>query len=177
MHRRSITLLALALSCCDGSHGFSISQTEPSLCDAGAGPDGGAHGDAEACDAAPGHATITAKVAGLRNNTGKVFFALFSSADGFGKNKALRGGTTAIDAQTSSFTFHDVPPGVYGLSFFHDENENSGLDTNALGIPTEGFGFSNNAKGTFGPPDFEQIRFEHNDATANQDLVMQAAYY
>ena len=32
-------------------------------------------------------------------------------------------------------------------------------------IPKEGYGFSNNAKGTFGPPAFEKTIFEINENT------------
>ena len=49
--------------------------------------------------------------------------------------------------------------GKYAFRFFHDENSNGKLGTNWLGIPNEGFGFSNNAKGTFGPPAFEKTVF------------------
>jgi uncharacterized protein (DUF2141 family) len=41
----------------------------------------------------------------------------------------------------------------------HDENENSKMDFNFLGMPLEGYGFSNDASGTFGPPSFEDAAF------------------
>lgn len=43
-----------------------------------------------------------------------------------------------------TYTFRDVKPGTYALSVFQDENNNGKLDTNFLGIPKEGWGFSNN---------------------------------
>ena len=52
-----------------------------------------------------------------------------------------------------------VKPGTYAVSTFHDENSNGKLDTNLLGIPTEGVGASNNAKGHFGPPKFDDAKF------------------
>jgi uncharacterized protein (DUF2141 family) len=52
----------------------------------------------------------------------------------------------------------DMPPGAYALSVVHDENGNGRLDTR-LGIPREGFGFSNNPRIWFGPPSFESARF------------------
>ncbi len=185
MNRPSLlAALALTLTCCSSGQGFSIAQAEPLGCDAGAGSDGGGDGhaavsgDAAAvCGDVPAHADITAHIAGLRDNAGQVFVALFDSAGGFHDNHALRGGTAGISNQSAIFVFHDVPPGSYAVSFFHDANENGELDTNALGIPTEGFGFSLDGKGTFGPPDYDQIRFDHTDATPNQDLVMHANYY
>jgi uncharacterized protein (DUF2141 family) len=45
------------------------------------------------------------------------------------------------------------------VSVFHDENSNSKLDTNFMGIPREGVGASNKAKGHFGPPKFHDASF------------------
>jgi uncharacterized protein (DUF2141 family) len=51
--------------------------------------------------------------------------------------------------------FENVVPGRYALSFIHDENDNKKLDTNLIGIPKEGFGYSKDAMGRFGPPKFD----------------------
>jgi uncharacterized protein (DUF2141 family) len=60
-----------------------------------------------------------------------------------------------------------LKPGKYAFKYFHDENNNNKkMDTNVIGIPKEGYGFSNNAKGRFGPPDFKDTIFEiKNDTT------------
>jgi uncharacterized protein (DUF2141 family) len=52
----------------------------------------------------------------------------------------------------------EMPAGAYALSVIHDENGNGRLDTR-LGIPREGFAFSNNPRIWFGPPSFESARF------------------
>jgi len=49
--------------------------------------------------------------------------------------------------------FPGVAPGRYAVSVFHDENSNGKMDTNFIGIPREGVGASNNAKGHLGPQD------------------------
>jgi len=46
------------------------------------------------------------------------------------------------------------------MKYFHDENKNKKLDTNWMGIPREGYCFSNNAKGPFGSPWFKEMLFE-----------------
>lgn len=61
--------------------------------------------------------------------------------------------------------FKDLPRGSYAVRYFHDENGNDELDTNILGIPKEGFGFSNDAFGRFGPKDFEEWLFPVNGDT------------
>jgi len=54
--------------------------------------------------------------------------------------------------------------GKYAVSVFHDENSNGKLDTNFLGIPREGVGASNNAKGHFGPRNSARQRFNSRAA-------------
>jgi uncharacterized protein (DUF2141 family) len=56
--------------------------------------------------------------------------------------------------------FLDIPAGTYTLVIVHDENMSSKLDTNWLGIPTEGYGFSNDAKVMLGPPSFSYMNTE-----------------
>lgn len=50
----------------------------------------------------------------------------------------------------------DLPDGPLAISVFQDANANGRLDMNAMGMPMEPYGFSNNAAGNFGPPKFEQ---------------------
>lgn len=55
-----------------------------------------------------------------------------------------------------SVVLKNLPEGPLALSLFQDANANGRMDMNAMGIPVEPFGFSNNAAGNFGPPKFEQ---------------------
>jgi len=48
----------------------------------------------------------------------------------------------------------------YSVSVYYDLDENGELNTGFLGIPSEPVGFSNNAKGSFGPPSFEDTKFK-----------------
>ncbi|MFQ5624920.1 MAG: DUF2141 domain-containing protein, partial [Paracoccaceae bacterium] len=52
------------------------------------------------------------------------------------------------------WVFSDLKPGTYAIAVYHDENENRELDRGFLGIPLEGFGFSNDSFIGFGAPDF-----------------------
>ena len=51
--------------------------------------------------------------------------------------------------------FKDLAPGSYAVSAYQDLNGNQRLDANMVGMPTEPFGFSRDAKGQFGPPKFD----------------------
>ncbi len=69
---------------------------------------------------------------------------------------------TKIRAQegVSIMSFKGLPEGKYAVRLFHDENVNDELDTNFIGIPKEGYGFSNDAHGRFGPYDFKKWLIE-----------------
>jgi uncharacterized protein (DUF2141 family) len=60
------------------------------------------------------------------------------------------------------FSIKNIKPGKYAIRYYHDENLNGKLDTNLVGKPTEGYGFSNNVTGKFGPPPFEKWLLELN---------------
>lgn len=107
-----------------------------------------------------GTGAITVRISGLRNSDGSLSVALFSAKKGFpGKfDKALR--TLSIPASAEPVVaFDNVPWGTYALAVRHDENGNSKLDANFLGMPKEGVGTSNNPKSSFGPPSFKDASF------------------
>lgn len=86
---------------------------------------------------------------------------LFSSKEGYpsDKQKAFRRLKCKVRKKTCRVSFDDIPHGIYAVSVIHDENSNGTLDKNWMGIPKEGMGASNKAKGKFGPPSFEDAIF------------------
>lgn len=104
---------------------------------------------------------IHVEVGGMRNNNGQIICALYSSADGFPKKseKAIAHVNSAISDKQAVCEFPGIAPGTYAVSVFHDENSNGKLDTNFMGIPREGVGASNDAKGHLGPPKFGAAAF------------------
>lgn len=73
----------------------------------------------------------------------------------------------------ATVVYVNVDPGVYSVQVFHDENDNGEFDTNLFGIPTEGFAFSNDAHGSFGPPTFEDTTFRMNSADRKLTLNLE----
>lgn len=66
-------------------------------------------------------------------------------------------------APTTQFCLFAPEPGTYGIAIYHDANANHHIDrAGALGLPTEGFGFSNNASTLFGLPNFRSVRIKLN---------------
>ena len=104
---------------------------------------------------------IHVEVVGLHSDKGQVLCALYSSRDGFPKQseKALARVTSGIAQKQAVCEFSGIAPGTYAISVFHDENSNGKLDTNFIGIPREGVGASNAAKGHLGPPTFDAAAF------------------
>lgn len=107
---------------------------------------------------------LTVQVAGVRNSKGQIAIALFHEGEGFpgDKSRAFRTLQVRIDPQTlrAQVALNDLPPGVYAVSVFHDENLNGQLDKNVFGIPKEGYGASNNPKRSMGPPKFAEAKFQ-----------------
>jgi uncharacterized protein (DUF2141 family) len=106
-------------------------------------------------------AIIQLTIVGLDNDIGDVKVGLFDSAESFdGKTKEkFSGAIIKVENKKAQYVFTNVPYGDYAIKLFHDEDGDDDVDTNFLGIPTESYGFSNNAKGLFGPPSFEKAKF------------------
>lgn len=88
---------------------------------------------------------------------GQIVAGLFDQRDKFEKRSGpVRACFLKLEnAKELKWEFEGVAPGKYAISVYHDLNENETLDKGAFGVPTEKYGFSNNARSTFGPPDFE----------------------
>ena len=104
---------------------------------------------------------IYVEISGINDPKGLMSIGLYSNEKEFpDKGKEYKGTDVKVTGQTVVYTFEDVPFGIYAISIFHDTNSNGKLDKNFLGIPKEGYAFSNNVFGTFGPPDFKDASFE-----------------
>ena len=102
---------------------------------------------------------LTVHVSGAIPGRGLAVLSLFSSSDNYLKSPLLKR-TSPIDGNGSAnFVIERLSVGRYAVSIVYDEDSNGRLNTGFLGIPTELIGFSNNAKGTFGPPSFEKTSF------------------
>jgi uncharacterized protein (DUF2141 family) len=118
---------------------------------------------------------IHVKVLNIRNNVGTVDCALFESAEGFPVH-VLHSATNVmvikIRSTQARCDFEDIPQGTYALAVVHDENMNGVLDTNWAGLPTEGYGFSNDATALLGPPTFFAASFPYDGRTLNLTISL-----
>jgi uncharacterized protein (DUF2141 family) len=112
--------------------------------------------------------TLEIEITGLRNNTGTIMLQLFDEHE-----TVIRQEKGVILENKCSIIIKDLYPGKYAVRYFHDENLNGTLGTTKIGKPTEGYGFSNNAYGMFGPKPFKDWLFEVKEDTK---LILKTKY-
>jgi len=109
----------------------------------------------------------------LRNTDGSIIVSVYkdfkSFDDGlpefrqtFSKKENIKDGT--FQAQFL------LPPGVYGLVFLDDENNDEAMNNNLIGVPKEGFGFSNFYLSGFKKPKFSDFSFKHSEDTDTMEI-------
>jgi uncharacterized protein (DUF2141 family) len=116
-------------------------------------------------------AKLEVVVKNVKDTQGSVRIGLFTNENEFLKKVAV-GKTVKPTGKDLTVIFENLNPGDYAVSIIHDENENGELDSNLVGIPTEGFAFGNNAMGTFGPPSFEKAKVTLTKGSVRQVIEM-----
>jgi uncharacterized protein (DUF2141 family) len=98
----------------------------------------------------------------FHSTAGRLLVSLYASKDGFPSDadKALRRLDLPIPGKVAEVTLSGVPAGRYAVSVLHDENGDFQLQTDWMGRPKEGWGVSNDARGRFGPPSFDDAAFD-----------------
>jgi uncharacterized protein (DUF2141 family) len=107
--------------------------------------------------------TLIVQISNIKDDVGQIAVALYNSEKEFMKTRYQGKVTKAIKGEVEVI-FENLPAGSYGLSVMLDSNENGKLDSNFFGVPKEGFGFSNNAMGSLGPPGFEKVRVDFSSS-------------
>jgi len=106
----------------------------------------------------PGVLSITIK--NIYPVEGDIYIAIYDNDDDYMEiEKVAFQKIAAVVGESQTILIKDMPEGEYAVSVFHDLNGNGELDTNAIGIPSEPYGFSNDARGRFGPPKFKSTKF------------------
>src|SRR5713101_6986677 len=113
------------------------------------------------CAAAPALAArIIVTVDGVHSNQGNVFVGLYASPATFLQGNECDA-QRKVRASTAPITvvFDNLPPGTYAVGAYHDENANDHLDTNAFGLPVEGYALSNGIRAILSKPNFYEAAF------------------
>ena len=119
-------------------------------------------------------ARLEVELLSFRNDQGTAACSLYASKDGFpgDAKKALQVKWVRLSGGKATCVFENVAPGTYAVAVFHDENDNHEMDTNLLGIPKEGVGVSNDAKGFMGPPPYDKAKFNYPGGQLHISLHM-----
>jgi uncharacterized protein (DUF2141 family) len=112
------------------------------------------------------------RISGLKAKTSNVLVAVFESEAGF-PNSELSSKTTVVSATNDQVSFSLALPRnqPVAMAVFQDIDGNGKLSKNQIGIPTEPYGFSNNARGVFGPPSFSQAAFKTGDGKEQAETI------
>lgn len=116
--------------------------------------------------------TLTIEVVGFRSLQGDLLVSIFRESEGFPdeSDQALINISTPVLAGRQQLEFPPLPWGRYSYSILHDENGNGEMDRNLIGVPREGYAFSNNLEGHFGQPEAEEALFAVGAAPEHHKL-------
>lgn len=98
--------------------------------------------------------TLSMRINGATTGNGTLMIAVFNEGSSFPNGKPFKTMSVSGKEERSKVLQMNLPRDTYAVAVFLDVNNNTKLDSNMFGYPTEPYGFSNNAKGNFGPPDF-----------------------
>ena len=118
--------------------------------------------------------SVTFKIDGLRSNKGYVWVGIYDN-----EKKYLKEDGQITDCEQKGKITNgkvdvvcSLKPGIYGAAAYHDENGNKKFDTNFFGMPKEGYGFPNQVKARFTPPDFEDVLI----TVGQDDIVLEVVF-
>ena len=106
-------------------------------------------------------ATVEVHLIGVDPGKGQLRVAVCDQARFL--KQCLYSGSAPARAGDNTVTVRDVPAGSWAVLAYQDANENGELDRNFIGIPSENYGFSRDARGKFGPPSFEDAAIAVRD--------------
>jgi uncharacterized protein (DUF2141 family) len=102
---------------------------------------------------------LAVSVTNISGNEGEIVFGLYNNKESFPLlDKQYRLLYTEVKNFTGIFTIKDLPKGEYALAIFHDRNSDKICNTNFLGIPKEGYGFSRNFRPKISKPTFDDCK-------------------
>jgi uncharacterized protein (DUF2141 family) len=115
-------------------------------------------------------AELDVTVTDIRAQQGSLMIAVVDSAAAWDDQaKPVAASQRKMPAAQETFHFPNLPPGTYAVKVMHDANDNGKLDTNFMGMPIEGYGFSNNPT-VLRKPTFDEARFELGAANSSITL-------
>ncbi len=109
-------------------------------------------------------ADLTVNISDIEQGKGHVLVALYQGDENYKTDKSSKASKVKAKNKEETVVFKDLADGEYAIKMYQDENDNDQLDFNMMGIPKEGYGFSNNV-GMFGAPEYKEAKFTVKDNT------------
>ena len=103
--------------------------------------------------------TLTVTVTGLTPNKGEAVVTLFDNKKDYLKKPLVSNREKVGDGDVVAVVFPGLAAGTYAASVYYDLDSDGEMDTGMFRIPSEPVGFSNNARGRFGPAKWKKTQF------------------
>jgi len=119
-----------------------------------------------------GHNTEVS-IHGIRSNKGQIIIGIYKTQATFDEEKAYlvkKFDKKELQKDLLVVKFN-LEPGVYGFTLLDDENNNAKMEYNFVGMPKEGFGFSNYYHTGFTRPKFESFKLEVHKDLINKSKI------
>lgn len=114
-----------------------------------------------ACSGAPDEVRLQLRFSGLHAARGNVTITVYpdDAARFLAKRGKLLRVRVPATAPVTAACLVLPAAGHYAITAYHDENGDHRFNRTLIGLPDEGYGFSNNPKTLTGLPSFESVRF------------------
>lgn len=110
---------------------------------------------------------LTLKITNIKHIKGDIKIAIYTDKNTFlQKEGEFRRITFKVTQTQEKYIITNLPKGDYAIALFQDENTDGKCNTNFLGVPKEGYGFSNNYKPLLSSPSYSDCKFTFNDNKA-----------
>ncbi len=111
-----------------------------------------------------GQTDLQLKITNIKEIKGQIIVNIFDKAENFPlEGKEFKTITIPVEDYSLNVQKIHLPKGEYAIALLHDENSDGECNFNWIGIPTEGYGFSQNVKPIISAPSFDETKFEMID--------------
>lgn len=114
---------------------------------------------------------LNVSITSISSEDGTIMIALYHKEDQF-LRKPFKSMSIKAKKGEVEVIFTDIPEGTYAISLYQDKDDNGKLNTNFIGIPKEPYAASNNAKNMFGPPKWEDAKFNIKEGENTQIIKL-----
>jgi uncharacterized protein (DUF2141 family) len=112
------------------------------------------------CTGTPSATRLIVRVENVKSSRGLIAVTLYTDVRRkfLAKRGSLYVGRVPARPGRTDVCIHVPRPGIYALAVYHDADSDRSFDRTSLGLPSEGFGFSNNPPTFLGMPNFGSVR-------------------